>query len=36
MSRLEDAFEGLRDAVNRLDNRMIGVENRLGNRETPP
>ena len=30
MSRLEGAFEGLRDAVNRLDSRMIGVENRLG------
>ena len=36
MSRLEGAFEGLRDAVNRLDNRMTGVENRLGSREAPP
>ena len=29
MARLEGAFDGVRDAVNRLDSRMTGVETRI-------
>lgn len=30
VARLEGAFEGLRDAMGRLEDRMAGVENRQG------
>ena len=36
MARLEGAFDGLRDAVNRLDSRMTGVEARMRGPESTP